>query len=175
MRNTTLACALLFLGAYSAEAFGLHLYNRSGGTLCAAATQDEPDPYDQDVARITEGWKCVDDFGTLVIERSNGILDVAVRRADGSDYVADSALKLERVTTYVPKDDTIQVFGLEILKFTHGGVVFSSYVGPGAPWGSYQSARTVDALPAKLDAFGFKPLEAWRFGAKHADLGFILY
>lgn len=173
MKYATLLCTFVVLAAPGA-AYGLDLHNRSGDTLCIAATQDEPDPFDENVARITGGWLCVDDRGTLHVEGSGGALDIAVKRADGTDYVADSiAVKLPRVTSYVPKDEATSSFALEILKHSAGWAAVSWKSGAD-PWSSYQTVHTVDELPAKLDVLGFRPVEAWRIAAGQGDFALTM-
>ena len=174
MRKTATVLVLALLCAYTAQAHAVYLHNRSGGMLCVAETRDEPDPFDHDVARITGGWKCVDDLGTLVIERSDGILDIAIKKADGTDYVANSSNAFKKTKTFVPKDSDSDVFGLVILKFTAGWVTYSWMIGPDDEWSSFKTLDDVRDLPATLDAFGFKEFDAWQLDAQQSGLEYIL-
>lgn len=175
MKKFAFASALLVLCAYSADAYGVYLYNRSGGKLCAAETRDEADPFDENVARITKGWLCVEDFGTLHFERSDGFLDIAIKRADGTDYVADdSTQELAKILVYVPKDEATEKFGVEILKHAAGWAAISWFVGPEEQWSSYQTVRNHEDLPAKLNELGFKQVVAWHIDAQHNGFGYIL-
>lgn len=166
---------LTLLCVSAAQAHALNLNNRSGGTLCVSETRDEPDPFDHDVARITTGWTCFDNFSSLTLDHSDGILDIVIKKVDGTDYVATSCLAFEKTKIFAPKDISIGDFGMEILKLSSGGVVYTWYFGSSAQWSRYQSVRTIEDLPPKLDALGFKQFEAWQIDSKQSGLSYNLW